>query len=74
MQGRIPSWNFTGSQTVPPKRKSLVASLQKNSLNGIELRAQSTVQVGEYSLINEKATHLCEAFPYPERTKVANGL
>jgi hypothetical protein len=30
-QGRITSWNFTVSQTVPPKRRSLVASFPKNS-------------------------------------------
>jgi hypothetical protein len=37
------------------------------------LLAQSSVAVGEYSLINEKALHFCEASTYPERTKIATG-
>jgi len=38
---------------------------------GSELRVQGSVAVGEYSSINEKAPHFCEASTSPERTKVA---
>jgi hypothetical protein len=39
---------FTGSQTVPPRRRSLVASFRKTRSFGSELRAQGSVAVGEY--------------------------
>jgi hypothetical protein len=64
---------FTGSQTVPPRRRSLVASLQKNSFFWLRAQSAGLSSSWRVSLINEKASYFCEASTYPKRTKVANG-